>query len=367
MKTWLIDPSFESELRRLLSHSPTAEQLAGPVSAAESLDIVDGVASIPIRGFLTSERSRLMDIFGIVHTTYADIEAQVLQAEADDGVRKIEFQVESGGGLAGNALVNAADTIFAARKPTTAVVGDLAASAAYWLASQADEVLLAGQASSVGSIGVAVNVRVNESVVSIASTDAPRKRPDATTDQGKQDIRRGLDPIHKLFVDAVARGRGVSAETVNSDFGMGGTLLAADAVSAGMADRVIRPGAGAAQHGTIAAMDLETLRQSHPELYAECVGIGISKERSRASAHLTLAEASGEMSASVGHITSGLPVADDAVQASHLAAAIKIARQSNAINESAPELNASAPPTPDDGVDASVLETLALAGLKGSV
>jgi hypothetical protein len=71
------------------------------------------------------------------------------------------------------------------------------------------------------------------------STDAPDKRVDASTEEGQAKIVAHLDDLHALFVRRVARGRGVSAETVTADFGRGGIVIAEKAMKVGMIDRVI--------------------------------------------------------------------------------------------------------------------------------
>lgn len=274
-----------------------------------------------ISGVLMNQRNWIYDVFDIPQTSYVDIGNQIREAEADPNVRAIELQVDSGGGQASNMLVDTANLIAATKKPVAAVVGDMAASAAYWLASQANTITLRGAATMVGSIGVAVQMRVSDDVIHIASTEAPNKRPDPRTDTGKTTIRRELDGIHTLFVDAVARGRGVDAGTVNRDFGRGGVLLAAEAIEAGMADSVLSAVPIPAARVKVAAMStltLAALRMDHPELVAEIV----KAERSRVSAHLMLAEKSGAWSASAEHIKEGRE-ADSEVIAVHTVAAME--------------------------------------------
>ena len=364
---WMIAPTAEAELKYVLAQRPTAEQLAGPALAAEPVDIVNGVARIPIQGFLMKTRNRMMDIFGIPQTSFVDIRQQVSAAEADEAVSSIEFHVNSPGGNAGNQLLETAEAIRTVRKPTVAVVQDMAASAAFWLISQVGEIALSGPASMVGSIGVAVDMRVDDAVFSIVSTGAPKKRPDPRTSKGQADIRRTLDDLHALFVNAVSRGRGVTAAVVNSDFGQGGLLLAAEAVAVGMADRVIRSGANVARRDTIAAMTLDELKTSDPELYAKVVAVGVSKERGRVSGHLELADASGEIATAVEHIKAGTGVADDSVVASHQAAQLRKIGQVNRGAENPPTLDASAPPNPGATQDADIRATFGLTDLKAKI
>ena len=74
--------------------------------------------------------------------------------------------------------------------------------------------------------------------VEIVSSNAPNKRPDPESDDGRAEIVRSLDAIEAAFIADVARGRGVTAKVVKSDFGQGGVRIGSDAVQHRMADRV---------------------------------------------------------------------------------------------------------------------------------
>jgi len=125
-------------------------------------------------------------------------------------------------------------------------IGDtgIAASAAYWILSQCNEITLE-RTAMVGSIGVACVVpkQVERDEhgyvhVDIVSTNAPNKWPDPTTESGKAKIVERLDAIEAQFLADVARGRGVSVDTVKEKFGQGDVFLGADAIKRGMADRI---------------------------------------------------------------------------------------------------------------------------------
>ena len=320
MLYWMIHPSYEAQIRQIWSAPIDAAAMAATQpTASEPLEVINRVAKIKINGVLLPQRNRMLDLFGVPQTSYAEIAAHIREAEGSGDIREIEFQINSPGGVAGNGLVDTAELMARMIKPNHAIVGDLAASAAYWLAAQAQTIMLAGAASSLGSIGVAVDLRVSDNQISIASTDAPRKRPDARTAKGQDDIRRELDAIHELFVAAVARGRGVDADTVNQKFGRGGVLLANAAIDAGMADTLLSAGPPVAPRATIATMNLETLKREHPEVFAAVLALGVQKERDRVSAHLTLATASGDIAAATAHIAEGREV-DSVVTAAHTAA-----------------------------------------------
>lgn len=207
--------------------------------------VQDGTAYIPIQGQLTPSADPCGALTGNSETEYGYIIAALIDAEDNPEVNEIALDVNSPGGyMAG--LDEAAQMIGAVTKPVTAYVGDMAASAAYWLASQADKIVALSPASRVGSIGVAVEEYDDDEALAAdgiahrvyTSTDAPDKRPDTKTKEGRAKIIAELDDLHAIFVRRVADGRGVSPEKVNKDFGRGGLVIAEKALAVGMLDEV---------------------------------------------------------------------------------------------------------------------------------
>jgi ClpP class serine protease len=195
-----------------------------------------------------------------------------------------------------------AQAIAGCTKPVIAYVDGMACSAAYWLASQADQVIALSPAAIIGSIGLATeeynddeaNARDGVAHRVYTSTDAPDKRPDTSTPEGRAKVVSELDALHAVFVRRVAEGRHVSPETVNADFGRGGVLTAEAAMAAGMIDDVIgshlyRPQSSPAGVASSAAatstaispkevhMDLAQLKAEHPEAYAAAKAEGIAE------------------------------------------------------------------------------------------
>ena len=118
------------------------------------LSISGGVATIPINGVLLKTVPGWVRYFEIEATGYDEIRQMVALAVSDPRVERIELRIDSPGGQVAGGT-EAADAIRAAAqaKPVTAVVEDLAASAAYWLATSARSIT-AGRNAEVGSIGV---------------------------------------------------------------------------------------------------------------------------------------------------------------------------------------------------------------------
>lgn len=315
---WLLEQgTFESLQAAMQARAlPTAEEQAAydaRVAARDGggLNIVGSVAQIPVVGVLTKNPDLWIELFGGRNTTYSSIVRQLAMAQADPGVSAIDLLIDSPGGqFAG--LFDVMDAMAITSKPITARVESMAASAAYAIASQADRIVAKNRATQVGSIGVVASFWVSSSIVDITSTEAPKKRPDVRTDEGKEMVREHLDELHQIFVDAIAEGRKITVQAVNSTFGRGATLLAERAMSLGMIDAIegveAKPREDV-QTNTEAAMDLNTLKSAHPDLYAqvraEGYDAGVQAERDRVTAHLLMGEKSGAMPTAVEAIRKG--------------------------------------------------------------
>lgn len=294
---------------------PTAtQQLEFEASIRDSpsrvLKVAGSTAEIRVEGVLTAQPNWMARFFGGGNTTYPEIQQAIAEAEADPSVTELVFAINSGGGQI-SGLFDTLAAIEGASKPTRSVVGGMAASAAYAIAAVTGKIEARNKASMLGSVGVAVAMRVDDTVVEITSTNAPDKRPDVTTDEGKAVVRKELDAIHDIFVDAIAGGRKTKVSTINAEFGQGATLLAGEALKRGMIDSIsgsvptTTKTKTASKPETSQTMDLEKLRAEHPALYAQIVGIGANQERERVNAHLILGEGSGDLKTAIAAIKDG--------------------------------------------------------------
>lgn len=218
--------------------APGAFQKQGMHLADDIMSTHDKVAVIDVGGIITPYQNILSMLFG--GTNIASIEEQFTQALNDPEISGIMLRVDSPGGLI-TGVEELASTIAAARgqKPIVAYAYGNAASAAYWIASAADKIV-AGPTTMLGSIGVAVAVpKTRESGwVEFVSSNAPNKRLDPESEQGRNSIQSRLDAMEAEFIGAVAANRAVSQDKVLSEFGQGDVLPAREAVRAGMADLV---------------------------------------------------------------------------------------------------------------------------------
>lgn len=204
------------------------------------------VAVLPIVGPITKHDTMCSLLFG--GTSTDRITAQAKAMAADEGIRAVILNVDSPGGTTAG-LPEAAEAIRKLREQKTvlAFVNPVAASAAYWLASQADEIIGSPESLS-GSIGVyLVHADISEAlaqdgikptVVSSSPEKVEGSGFEPLSDEAREHLQTLVDASHELFVKDVAKGRGVTASKVRAGFGNGRVLDASAALSAGLIDRV---------------------------------------------------------------------------------------------------------------------------------
>jgi signal peptide peptidase SppA len=132
-------------------------------------------------------------------------------------------------------------------KPVVAVASGLMASAAYWICSAADEII-ASPSSWVGSIGAYMahedssamqeKAGLKYQVVSAGKYKAEGAAGQPYDEEALAFLQEQVDAMYDEFVNAVAKGRDVKASVVKSEYGQGRVLLAKQAKSAGMIDRI---------------------------------------------------------------------------------------------------------------------------------
>jgi ClpP class serine protease len=228
-------------------------QAAVPGQDERGYQVVRGVANIGLRGILTPnyEFARWMG-----WTTYHGLAAVCAELAAAEDVAAVAVNADSPGGLVlGVEAAAEALAQLAAVKPVHVLVNPLAASAAYWIAAGATEIVLT-PGSMVGSIGVGLQTYsfvapsqiYGEQWFTMTSTLARAKWPDASTPEGKIELQRSLDETEAKFHAAVAAGRGIPLAdlparlTVTGDPRDGGAVFSGqDAITRGLADRIETP------------------------------------------------------------------------------------------------------------------------------
>ncbi|SMO98958.1 serine protease, ClpP class [Thalassovita litoralis] len=195
-----------------------------------------GVAVIPVRGMLMRQMSWWF-------WSYQEIMRDIQLAQESRLVSSIVLDVDSPGGLVAGCADCAAFIAESGPKPIEAFVGGLCASAAYWLSSAADRIVL-GSGSTVGSIGAVIEYvdlepmfeKMGARIVRVVSGDSPNKRLDPDSEAGRAEMQALVDASCGEFVASVASGRGVTDAEVLERFGQGLVFDADAAISRGMAD-----------------------------------------------------------------------------------------------------------------------------------
>lgn len=222
--------------------------LAAPVGytpAARALGPPSGkVAVIPIHGTLVRRTSGIEAESGLA--SYTGIAAQLDAALASPEIAAILLDIDSPGGESGGVF-DLADRIRAASevKPVWAVANDMAFSAAYALASAATRVFVA-RTGGVGSIGV-IAMHVDQSVkdaqdgVRYTAVFAGERKNDLNphepiSNEAHAVLKAEVDRVYDLFVETVARHRGLDADAVRAT--EAGLFFGPDAVAVGLADAV---------------------------------------------------------------------------------------------------------------------------------
>lgn len=245
---WAIQPDALEQIIQIaareheVSHDALEKYRADTVARAETLEQRGPVAILHVAGPLFRRANLFTEFSGA--TSY-DILRRDLQVALDNrDIKSVLLNIDSPGGAV-NGCGELAKAIYASEKPVVAYVGGMGASAAYWLASAARQVVV-DDAALLGSIGVMAGIRDTSERdrangvrdIEFVSSQSPNKNPSPDSEEGVTSYQKLVDDQAGVFIAAVARHRGVSADVVARDYGQGGVLVGADAVSAGMADGV---------------------------------------------------------------------------------------------------------------------------------
>jgi signal peptide peptidase SppA len=222
------------------------EARIGAKPARKDAQRAGDIAVIPVYGVITPKADLFTDMSG--GTSIDRLRGAFLDAVEDDTVSAIVLDVDSPGGQV-DLVPELAGEIRGARgaKPMFAVANTLAASAAYWIASQADEVFVT-PSGEVGSIGVFAahddfsgaldKAGIKTTLISAGKFKTEANPFEPLSDDAREAIQARVDDAYRMFVHDVAKGRGVPVETIRSGFGEGRVMVARDALAEGMVDGI---------------------------------------------------------------------------------------------------------------------------------
>jgi len=258
--------------------------LAGDTSGF-NMNIGDAVAVIHVDGIIAGTGSSLD---GYITPEYMD--DLLSQAEEDDSVRAIVLRVDSPGGTVA-ASEEIATFVKECSKPVVVSVGDVGASGAYMISSQADEIW-ALPGSAVGSIGVISTIPNASELLDKIGVDfqviTAGKYKDAgspyrpLTEQERAIIQGEVDEAYDQFIDIVAEGRSMERSKVAS-LATGLTWSGERAKELGLVDEIgtYRDALDAAADagGIDGDYDIVTYEDEFDEIFGSLIGIQGSLQR----------------------------------------------------------------------------------------
>ncbi len=234
------------------SYRAEARTYTGPALEARapgSVSRVDGnVGVIGISGPIDYRPSIFTALFGGAAVT--SIRADFRQAMADPNIKGVLFALDSPGGTV-TGIPELVGEILAAReagtKPIIAQIDPMAASAASWLASAADTVVMPPSGIT-GALGIItshqdVSGALAQEGVKVTQITAGEFKGEGSpygplSDDAKEAIQARVDAMYDQMNADVGRGRRVSATEARDGFGRGRILTAKDAKAAGLVDRI---------------------------------------------------------------------------------------------------------------------------------
>jgi ClpP class serine protease len=254
-ETWAITPSGYEKLCEIAARENVVtpavlqriEQRKEAVAARRGT-LLENTRSAVQRGSVaivnvTGPIIRYADIFAEISgaTSIETFALDFTAAIENPTVKTIIGVFDSPGGMV--AGVNeSAGLIAKARgkgKRLIAYVSVQCASAAYWLASAFDEIVIEETAEA-GYIGIIVSARVpaepregDPTTIEKVSTQTPRKRLSPKSDEGQKEMQRVADRTADVFLKFVKAHRPEGLNILD-----GGSAIGADAVECKLADRV---------------------------------------------------------------------------------------------------------------------------------
>ena len=210
-------------------------------------EVIDGVAVISIHGVMAKRMNLFHAISGGASTEMVGNEIRA--ALADREVKSILLDIDSpGGAVDGTADLGNLISSMRGQKPIATLADGLIASAGYWAGSAADQVYITNETTVVGSIGVVSThvdyseqlkqrgITVNEIYAGKFKRLSSQYKP--LTEEGRQDIQSTVDYLYSIFVETVAKHRGVSVDTVLENMADGRLFIGQQAIDAGLVDGV---------------------------------------------------------------------------------------------------------------------------------
>lgn len=254
---WLITATSHAAIRSIVESKLQGNHMAFDVEEMEAepmYEVVGPVAVVGVKGVILKGASKIEKMCGACSTE--DVAANLELAYSDPSVKGVFLNVDSPGGtVAGVPELGDMVAELNQSKPVMAYADGLMASAAYWLAAGASEIVSSASAE-VGSIGVympwvdqtAAYEKAGYKVEIIKNDGADLKGAGypgtKLTDSQRADMQEQVNQIGKMFRNHVEKHRGKLSD--NSFRGQ--TFMGAEAINAGLVDSLTPMGRAMQDH-----------------------------------------------------------------------------------------------------------------------
>lgn len=252
---WAMQPEKLETLTRFLAFKAAGGQFSGEELAArvsgkagdEAPPAAENVAIIPVYGVLSQRMGMMAEMSG--GTSYHALARGLHAALASDDVSAVVLDIDSPGGTVPGTQELATEMLKlrGGSKPIIAQVNSLAASAAYWIASAADEIVVtpSGRAGSIGVYTVHDDLSkaleeegVKRTYIAAGEYKVEGNEAEPLGKEAHAFIQERANRSYDRFVASVAEGRGVTKSHVLENFGKGRVFFAEELLDRGMADAI---------------------------------------------------------------------------------------------------------------------------------
>ena len=206
--------------------------------------IINGVGILSLQGPIFPKANLMTELSGA--TSLEQFRTELRTLASDPSVHSILVDIDSPGGVS-DLVMETGKEIREIRehKPVFTLANTLAASAAFWIASQGTEFYITDSGLT-GSLGV-YTVHVDDSeaykkegilktVIQAGEAKAGGEQP--LNELTRKNLQDTVDATYKDFVDEVAIGRNLSSDFVKENFGKGGVVAPRKALEVGMVDGI---------------------------------------------------------------------------------------------------------------------------------
>lgn len=236
------------EVRSIVGFDPFDDDDDDETPAPVASEPETAIAVLGVKGIISARLSSEMNISGGGGTSAEGLGRRFDEAMRDPRISAVVLDVDSPGGSV-FGVQEVAEKIRNARgaKPVVSVVNPFCASAAFWIASAADEIVIT-PSGECGSLGVYMyhesiarwldKMGIDPTLIKAGEHKAEGLSAFKLEDGAREYQQSRVDDYYRAFVDGVAAGRRLESKVVAETFGKGRMFGAEQAVVIGMCDRV---------------------------------------------------------------------------------------------------------------------------------